>query len=275
MMNSEHFAAVAAALGKAQGAFPTIPRDRLVTVRMKSGGSYTFRYAPLETILAAVRAPLAENELALVQSIVSESVDGVGMVESVRTMLIHSSGEWLACDVPVFAGTGDNRSQAYMSGVTYSRRYGVTLLLCVSADEDDDGNGGEQNAPRPDYVRQERNGRHGDGGRVQGYPQRRSGKPAREPQGPPPDPRDELDQTPPFEREDGATEVPPADPTDPYGDGLTPGQMKSAQARAKAAHLSDAQVLALVGGQITPANIGEALAKLTAAMKAAMQVPEA
>lgn len=151
---------IATALSKAQGAFPTIPRDRTVTVRMRSrdgqpGGQYSFRYAPLETILEKTRPHLAANELALVQAVVAEPVDGGGVVELLRTTLLHSSGEWLACDVPIFHGTGDNKSQAYASGVTYSRRYGVTLLLCVAADEDDDGNGGDQDGDRPDYERQQ------------------------------------------------------------------------------------------------------------------------
>lgn len=161
MLSSPTVHRLAMALSKAQGAFPTIPRDRKVTVhtRAKEGrpaSSYTFRYAPLETILEKTRPHLAANELALVQAIVVEQ-EGGKAVEVLRTTLLHSSGEWMACDVPIFVGTGDNRSQAYASGMTYSRRYGVTLLLCVAADEDDDGNGGEQDGDRsmPDYVRDE------------------------------------------------------------------------------------------------------------------------
>lgn len=155
MQASASIVNIATALAQAQGGFPTIPRDRLVRVTMKSGGSYTFRYAPLETILEKTRPHLAKAGLALVQAIVAEPVDGGGVVEMLRTTLVHSSGEWLACDVPIFHGTGDNKSQAYASGVTYSRRYGVTLLLCVAADEDDDGNGGDQDGAHPDYERQQ------------------------------------------------------------------------------------------------------------------------
>lgn len=152
---------IAGALAKAQGDFPSIPRDRTVTVRMRDkpggggGGSYTFTYAPLSTIREKTRPALAAAELAILQAIIAEPTESGGVVEVLRTTLLHSSGEWLACDVPMFSGTGDNKSQAYNSGATYARRLGVTLLLCIAADEDDDGNGGEQGRPAPDYERQE------------------------------------------------------------------------------------------------------------------------
>ena len=169
---------IAGALAKAQGDFPSIPRDRTVTVRMRDkpggggGGSYTFTYAPLSTIREKTRPALAAAELAILQAIIAEPTEGGGVVEVLRTTLLHSSGEWLACDVPMFSGTGDNKAQAYNSGATYARRLGVTLLLCIAADEDDDGNGGEQDRPTPDYERQEQTAYRGSfprqgGGRSQ------------------------------------------------------------------------------------------------------------
>lgn len=261
MMQSEQFDLIATALAKAQGAFPVIPRDKLVTVKMKSGGQYTFKYAPLETILAAIRGPLAENELALVQSIVSERVEGTGLVESVRTTMIHSSGQWLACDVPVFQGTGDNRSQAYMSGVTYSRRYGVTLLACVSADEDDDGNGGDQSNPRVDYVRNQSDGPRGQWPKSTGN---KSRSPQRKPaaSAPPQDP-DPADHPAPAKLE--------TDEVDPFGDGVTPGEVRMVTSRAAAAKLSNADLLKLCGGElVTHENVGTVLDLLKTEMQRVM-----
>lgn len=306
MLSSQTVHRLAMALSKAQGAFPTIPRDRKVTVttRPKEGrpaSSYTFRYAPLETILEKTRPHLADNELALVQAIVVEQ-EGGKAVEVLRTTLLHSSGEWMACDVPIFVGTGDNRSQAYASGVTYSRRYGVTLLLCVAADEDDDGNGGEQDGDRsmPDYVRDEEQRYQGSfprqgGGRSQPPdrnsprpPQRRQGgqqQPAQQRQAEPAraqqaqaggdDPPFQDDPLPDFGLSqyggDGSGDRRPADDraqhdddgavTSPWGEGLTPGQLSMAKSRAEVAGLSDADVLDQVG-VVTPANVGEKLAQL-------------
>lgn len=288
MMHSEQFDQVAAALAKAQGDFPTIPRDKLVRVNMKGGGSYTFRYAPLETILEKVRKPLADAGLALVQSIESDQVEGVGTVESVRTTMLHTSGQWFACDVPVFHGAGENRSQAYASGVTYSRRYGVTLLLCVAADEDDDGNGGDQDGQRPDYVRDQGHGRHDDQARrpAPSRTPQRKGQGQRqdhgrgEPQGGPAGGRgdipvdygdDALDQRTPEDRLNDALANTDGTPPSVYGDDLTPGQLQMLKARAEGAKLNEAGVRELVGGRITSKNVSGALTLLKEAMQGAMK----
>lgn len=130
--------ALAAALAKAQGSFGHISRDKEVKVTMKSGGSYTFSYAPLESILKAVMPALSANGLAITQS--------VGIAEGkpvVRTELMHADGESISNHVQVMVR--DEGPQAYGSGLTYARRYGVTLLLCICADDDDDGNAAEGN----------------------------------------------------------------------------------------------------------------------------------
>jgi len=126
------------ALAKAQGEFAQVIRDKTVTVMMKSGGRYTFSYAPLESILHAVVPALSKNGLALTQAMVV--VDGKDYVE---TTLRHLSGQSISNRIPLFVR--DDGPQAYGSALTYARRYGVTLLLCISADDDDDGNAAEGN----------------------------------------------------------------------------------------------------------------------------------
>lgn len=144
MLHSETMAQVAAALAAAQGKFPSIPRDKTVTVKTRTGGSYTFSYAPLDTILNCVRPALAENGLAITQAVVTDAHN----TDNLRTVLLHSSGEYLANETPVYNGGGDNASQAYGQGLTYARRYGITALLCIAAEDDDDGNG-----PGDDFER--------------------------------------------------------------------------------------------------------------------------
>jgi hypothetical protein len=130
---------ISAALAAAQGEFGAVIRDKTVTVTMKSGGKYTFSYAPLESILHAVKPALSKNGLSLTQAILI--VDGK---EYVETTLRHSSGQTISNRIPIFVR--DEGPQAYGSGLTYARRYGVTLLLCISADDDDDGNAAEGNS---------------------------------------------------------------------------------------------------------------------------------
>lgn len=132
-MTAETFAgpdlgALAAALARAQTQFPVITRDKQVTVQTKTGGSYSFKYAPLDSILDKVRAPLAANGLAIVQML-----DEGGLT----TTLLHESGASLSGHI-AFPPTQD--IQGLGSAVTYLRRYAIQAVLGIAAEEDDDGN---------------------------------------------------------------------------------------------------------------------------------------
>ncbi len=289
MQHSEQFMQVAAALGRAQAQFPTIPRDKKVTVKTKPKGDkpgyeYSFFYAPLETILEKTRPGLAAAELALVQAVMVVE-DGKGHdVEVLRTTLVHSSGEWFANDVPMFVGEGDNKAQAFASGSTYARRLGITLALCVAADEDDDGNGGDQDGKRPDYVRNAQEPYRGSFPKNEG-PRRRSDAPA----------ADDIDAA----LRETASQAPDAGQgplpdkvvdyggdgteaglgafasdadgvvTSPYSSELTAGQVSLLKAAALAAKLDDTGVMALVG-PIDKANYKTAQAALKAAASQAI-----
>lgn len=271
MQHSETFDLVAAALAAAQGAFPTIPRDRTVTVHVKAkndrpASQYRYSYAPLETILGCVRQALSENHLALIQSPMLIEENG-RMVEVMHTRLIHSSGQWFSANVPIFYSTGDNQSQAYASGLTYSRRYGVTMLLCVAADEDDDagGQGAEYERKSPGQASAPR-------GNVPNMPVAKAST-SIIPSG------DELDEAlRQFESAKPAADA-ALDETavildeatgeivSPWGSDLTPGQASMGKQRALAANLTDAAVVKLCG-IITQANVSESLQKLRDAANA-------
>ena len=129
---------LAAALAKAQAQFPAITRDKKVTITTKTGGSYSFNYAPLDVILASVRKPLTDNGLALVQLL-----DGEALV----TMLIHETGGTISGRMPL-ARPADIKE--FGSAITYLRRYAIQALLGIAAEEDDDGSAavGDHIAPR-------------------------------------------------------------------------------------------------------------------------------
>lgn len=122
--------ALAAALAKAQSTFPAIPRDKEVTVQTRTGGSYKFKYAPLDSILSAVRGPLADNGLAIAQLL-----DGDDLV----TMLMHKDGASLTGRWPLPQRDGGT-VQDLGSAITYLRRYSIQAVLGIAAEEDDDGN---------------------------------------------------------------------------------------------------------------------------------------
>jgi ERF superfamily protein len=139
--------AISEALAKAQGDFGPVLRDKTVIVTMRSGGKYTFSYAPLESILHAVKPALSKNGLSLTQAMVVH--EGKDFVE---TTLRHASGQTISNRIPLFVK--EEGPQAYGSALTYARRYGVTLLLCISADDDDDGNAAEGNTAETQKSRE-------------------------------------------------------------------------------------------------------------------------
>jgi len=143
---------LATALAKAQGAFSNPEKDR----RNPHFGSC---YATLGAVIEATRKALAENGPSLTQTV-------GGRPPCLRSRLLHSSGQWLASEVPLFtAGKG---SQVFGSELTYMRRYAVCALLNIApAEGDDDGNAAQvamgTGASSPQAPRSE--ARPGDGGK--------------------------------------------------------------------------------------------------------------
>lgn len=135
---SESINNLAAALAKAQGQFTNPERNREVEVRTKTGGSYKFRYATLDNILAMARKPLSENGLSVVQT-----VAGVNGALFLETTLMHASGQWIRTMLPISVEGGGN--QALGGAITYAKRYAITAMLGIAADDDDDGNAAEGN----------------------------------------------------------------------------------------------------------------------------------
>lgn len=131
---SEKIEEIAAALAKAQAKFPDIPKDKEVTVKMKSGGTYSYKYAELSSIIKATRGPLSENGISFIQTIGKD-----GEQPMCVTRLMHSSGQWYETQYPVIYSEDD--MQGVAGGFTFARRYGFTALIGAASEEDTDGNG--------------------------------------------------------------------------------------------------------------------------------------
>lgn len=58
--------------------------------------------------------------------------------DSVTTVLAHSSGQSISTETRIVASR-DN-VHGYGSGITYAKRYALSAILGIAADEDDDGN---------------------------------------------------------------------------------------------------------------------------------------
>jgi len=132
---------LATALAKAQGVIVAPPRSRTVRVVPRTGGAgYTFKYATLSDIIDAVQKPLADNGIARLQLV---SHDREGGFYKLTTYLIHASGQFIACEVPIIAEGTSN--QQFGSALTYMKRYTLSAMVGIAADEDDDGNAADGN----------------------------------------------------------------------------------------------------------------------------------
>jgi hypothetical protein len=69
---------------------------------------------------------------------------------TVATRLMHKSGQWLESTYPV----SYDKPQAMGSAITYARRYSLSAICCISADDDDDANAANDKAVEaPKYDR--------------------------------------------------------------------------------------------------------------------------
>lgn len=140
-------AALYAALAKAQGAFQPIVKNRNVVITMKTGGSYKFRYADLEEITAKTRPALSVNGLALIQT-VEHGQQGPLLV----CRLMHAQGGMIASEVSMPSARDLGDPKTFGAAITYLRRYMVTAMLGVAADDDLDEDGQGAGADDPTQL---------------------------------------------------------------------------------------------------------------------------
>lgn len=100
-------------------------------------------YADLESVIEAVREPLAIHGLSFVQMLGTTRHENAVAIE---TQIMHKSGEWIRSDftmpAPPEAARGVNIMQTYGSVVTYAKRYALSAALGVATGEDNDGDTG-------------------------------------------------------------------------------------------------------------------------------------
>jgi hypothetical protein len=127
MRHSEQLDKIAAALCAAQAKIGPVVKD-------STNPHFKSKFASLGAVTEAIRPPLLAVGISVLQSTTDEDDSGF----CIETMLLHTSGQWLASrvrmpmDKPTAQGAG--------SAITYGRRYGLAAALGVVADEDDDGN---------------------------------------------------------------------------------------------------------------------------------------
>lgn len=131
MIHSEKIDQIAPALVAAQKALRSAQR-------IATNPHLKAKYAPLDEVVAVARDALHAVDIMFSQS--EENADATGF--DLVTTLLHVSGQWVAGRVrmPLEKQT----PQAAGSALTYGRRYGLSALIGIVPDDDDDGAGAER-----------------------------------------------------------------------------------------------------------------------------------
>jgi hypothetical protein len=139
-MQSESIAKLAEALSKAQGELQPLAKGRKAEIEGKEGKrGYSYGYADLADVIDCYRPALSKYGLSVIQPMEVHE----GHIVLV-TRLMHSSGEWIDSRFPLQVY---QRAQEQGSAITYARRYAVTALLGIAAEEDDDGKRAQDGTP--------------------------------------------------------------------------------------------------------------------------------
>jgi hypothetical protein len=133
--SSESFAALAAALAKAQAHLVNPEKSLTATIRTGRAGETerTFRYAPLSSGLEIVRKTLSEHEIAVIQT---TAIDQSSRMLNLTTLLAHASGEWIASYWPVCAIAEIANPHRMGAALTYARRYALFTLVGIAGEDD-------------------------------------------------------------------------------------------------------------------------------------------
>jgi len=124
--HSEQVEKLFAALSKAQ-------QKGLGASENANNPAFKSRYADLASVASVFRDKVAPEGFCFIQvpSIADKQV-------SVKTVLGHDSGQWVACTVTAMAqSTGP---QHIGSAITYGKRYGLSAICGIVEGDDDDGN---------------------------------------------------------------------------------------------------------------------------------------
>ena len=121
MEHSEQIDKLAKALNKVQA-------TELFALKDKTNPFFKSKYADLTSVWDAIRQPLVENGLSIVQTF------DVDQDPIIVTTLLHESGQWLrgSLKVPMVK----NDPQAMGSAITYGRRYSISSIIGVCPTDD-------------------------------------------------------------------------------------------------------------------------------------------
>lgn len=165
LLRSDKIDLIAVALAAASLEFLPIEKKRTARVKTKAGDVYEYKYADLSDVLASVKPGLSKHGMVIVQS-AATIAEGAAVV--VTTVLLHTSGQWF--ESSLIMPVPDGKPQTLGSVITYARRYSLTAMLGIMAEEDDDAGVAQ------DAANDQRGGGQRGGGQQQGGQQRGGGQ---------------------------------------------------------------------------------------------------
>lgn len=125
MLRSESILKIASALLKAQKEMGNAVKD-------SKNPFFKSTYADLNSVREAVTPALHANSISILQTMIPDT-DGRSHLE---TILMHESGEYLGSQTPIVCAK-QNDPQALGSAISYARRYGLSSLLSIGAEDND------------------------------------------------------------------------------------------------------------------------------------------
>lgn len=124
MKTSESIIKIAPALLKAQ-------KEIGFAVKGSVNPFFKSNYADLGAVMEACKQALNDAEIVVLQPI---GTDEIGVY--VETVLLHSSGEWIADRMKIAPKT-DTSPQDQGSAISYARRYSLQSMVFIPAEDDD------------------------------------------------------------------------------------------------------------------------------------------
>ena len=125
---SDEIDQIAAALSEFQSEIKQPELSKEVSVKTRTGGTYSFKYADLSSCVKAAVPALKKAGLAVTQLVIGGTL---------TTLLVHKSGQWFKSELQI--GNSPDY-QALGSAITYLKRYSYCAILGIVADTDDDAN---------------------------------------------------------------------------------------------------------------------------------------
>lgn len=133
---SESITKIAAALVAFSGEVKTIEKDG-------TNPHFKSAYTTLDHMIDETKPLLHKHGLTVMQF-----PGGDGEKVTVRTMILHESGEWIESE-PLILKPTKLDPQGAGSAITYARRYSYAAALSLSLGDDDDGNSASQAPQKP------------------------------------------------------------------------------------------------------------------------------